>query len=107
MSFGESVFLAGFNQKTAKEDLFVKRNYGIPPHKQRGKTLEDSKRLSTKAGLVPLPCGADRLHLQAGWSVGPTCWPLLATSVLHHLKDHIYAVLLGQFDPRVLDAVDV
>jgi hypothetical protein len=31
MSFGESVFLAGFNQKTAKGDLFVKRNYGIPP----------------------------------------------------------------------------
>ena len=28
--FGESVFPAGFNQKTAKEDLFVKGNHGIP-----------------------------------------------------------------------------
>jgi hypothetical protein len=32
MSFGESVFLAGFNQKTTEEDLFVKGNYGNLPH---------------------------------------------------------------------------
>ena len=44
MSFGESVFSAGFNQKTIKEDLFVKRNHDIPQDKQRGKTLEDSRR---------------------------------------------------------------
>ena len=60
MSFGESVFPVGFNQKTAKEDLFVKGNHGIPPCKQRGKTLEDSRRISTKAEPEPLPGGADR-----------------------------------------------
>ena len=48
MSFGESVFLVEFTQKTAKENLFVKENHGILPHKQQGKTLEDSRRLSTK-----------------------------------------------------------
>ena len=46
MSFGESILSARFNQKTAKEDLFIKGNYGIPLRKQRGKTLEDSRRLS-------------------------------------------------------------
>ena len=44
MSFGESVFSAGFNQKTTMEDLFVKGNYGIPPCKQLGKDLEDTTR---------------------------------------------------------------
>ena len=58
MSFGESVFSAGFNQKTTKVDIFIKGNYGIPPHKQRGKTLEDSRRLSTEAGHMSLTCGA-------------------------------------------------
>jgi hypothetical protein len=42
MSFGEFVFLAGFNQKTAKEDLFVKRNYGILPG---GTAWKGSRRL--------------------------------------------------------------
>ena len=50
MSFSESVFSTGFNKKTAKEDLFVKRNHGIPPRNQLGKILEDSRRLSTEAG---------------------------------------------------------
>jgi hypothetical protein len=62
MSFGESMFLVGFNQKTAKEDLFIKRNHGIPPRKQRGKNLENSRRLSTKADPEPLPCGAGWPH---------------------------------------------
>ena len=52
MSFGESIFLAGFIQKTTKGDLFVKGNHRIPPRKQRGKTLEDSRRLSTKADVT-------------------------------------------------------
>jgi hypothetical protein len=30
MSFGESIFPAGFNQKTPKEDLFIEENHGIP-----------------------------------------------------------------------------
>ena len=37
MSFGDSVFSAGFIQKTIKGDLLVKKNYRIPPRKQRGK----------------------------------------------------------------------
>jgi hypothetical protein len=44
MNFGEFVFSAGFNQKTAKEDLFVKGNYEILSCKQCGNTLEDSRR---------------------------------------------------------------
>ena len=65
MSFGESVFLVGFNQKTTKEDLFVKGNHGISLWDQHGKVLEDSKRLSIEAGLNPLTCGAARPHCQA------------------------------------------
>ena len=66
MSFGEFVLSVRFNQKTAKEDLFVKGNYGIPPPKQHGKTLEDSRRLSIEAQPVPMTCGAGR-------PMGPTC----------------------------------
>jgi hypothetical protein len=58
------VFLAGFNQKTAKEDLFIKGNYRIPPCKQRGKTLEDYRRLSIEAKAKPLTCGVGP-HMQA------------------------------------------
>jgi hypothetical protein len=65
-SFGESVFSTGFIQKTVKGDLFVKGNCEIPPHKQRGKILEDSRRLSTEADLEGLPCGAGQPHRQAG-----------------------------------------
>jgi hypothetical protein len=48
-SFGESVFPAGFIQKTTKRYLFAKENIGIPPRHQRGKDLEDSRRLSIEA----------------------------------------------------------
>ena len=58
MSFSESLFSAGFIQKTVKGDLFVKENYEIPTRKQRGKILEDSRRLSTEADPEGLPCGA-------------------------------------------------
>jgi hypothetical protein len=57
------VFSAGFNQKTAKRDLFVKRNYGILPQELRGKVPEDTRRLSTKAVIDPLTCGADQPYL--------------------------------------------
>ena len=53
MSLGESVFLGGFNQKTVKEDLFIKGNRVIPLDKQRGTTLEDSRRQITKVELEP------------------------------------------------------
>jgi hypothetical protein len=42
-----------------------------------------------------------RPHLQAGQPSGAICQPLHSMSVLHRLKDHIYAVDLSQFDPRV------
>ena len=63
MSFGESVFLAGFNQKTVKEDLFVKRNHGILSRNQHGMTLEDSKKRTTEVGHMSLTCGDVRPHL--------------------------------------------
>ena len=60
MSFGESVFSAGFNQKTVKVDLHVRSNCVYPPRNGQQKTLEGSRRKITEAGLDPLPCGADR-----------------------------------------------
>ena len=78
MSFGESVFSAGFIQKTVKGDLFVKGNYGISSRKQHEKILEDSRRLPTKEDPEGLPCGADR-------PIGPTSQPPLRKSVPHHL----------------------
>ena len=54
------MFLAGFNRKNTKEDLFIKGNHGISPWDQHGKIPKDSRRLSTEAGLDPLTCGADR-----------------------------------------------
>ena len=70
MSFGESVFPVGFSHKTTMEDLFVKGNYRSPPRKQRGKTLEDSRRLSTVVEPMPLTCGAG----------SPTCGPPMLAS---------------------------
>ena len=85
MSFGESIFLAGFNQKTIKGDLFVKGNHGILPRDQRGKVPEDSKRLSTEAGLDPLTCGAARPHCQAARPLWAPPIILFVMLVLHRL----------------------
>jgi len=46
---------------------------------------------------------AGQSHLKAGQSRGPISKPPFATSVLHSLKDCIYAVALNQFDPRAQD----
>ena len=86
MSFGESVFSAGFIQKTIKGGLFVKGNYGILSCKQHGKIKEDSRRLSTKADPEGLPCGAAR-------PLGLPISLCVAMLVLHHLLGCIYAVL--------------
>ena len=94
MSFDEFMFLAGFNQKTAKEDLFIKGNHRIPPRKQHGKTLEDSRRLSTEDDR-------ERLTWEASQPMGPTSQPLLYTSVFHRLLDCIYAIVSSWFDSRV------
>jgi hypothetical protein len=72
MSFGESMFLAGFNQKTAKEDLFTKGNYGIPPRK-------DSRRLQRvnhqSEGQATDMWGQPAPHAGCPALVGPTCQP--------------------------------
>ena len=60
MSFGESVFPAGFNQKTAKEVLIVKGKYGVPSRYLRGKILEGSRSHVTEAEGHPLTGGATR-----------------------------------------------
>ena len=58
MSFGESMFPAGFNQKIAKEELIIKGKYGVLPWYLRGKTLEGSRSHVTKAKGHPLTGGA-------------------------------------------------
>ena len=64
MSFGESMFSAGFIQKTTKGDLFIKGNHVIPQHNRCGKTLEDSRSLSTKVEPETLTCGANQPHMR-------------------------------------------
>ena len=58
MSFGESVFLVGFNQKTTKEDLIIKGKYEVSPWYLHGKTLEGSRSHITEEGGHPLIGGA-------------------------------------------------
>jgi hypothetical protein len=63
MSFGESVFSAGFIQKTIKVDLDVKLNRPYPQWKQTKKVPEYSRGLHTEVvGEVP-PGGVGRPHL--------------------------------------------
>ena len=75
MSFGESVFSAGFILKTAKEDLFIKANHVYPQQNRREKTLEDSRRQTNKAEGRWLPCGAIQPHLLAARPLGPPISP--------------------------------
>ena len=97
------MFSAGFNQKTIKGDLFVKGNHVIPPRDQRGKVLEDSRRLSIEAGLDPLTCGAVRPHLETAWPLWAPPIILLVMSVLHRLLGCVLAVISSWFDPRAED----
>ena len=101
MSFDESLFPIGFNQKTTKGELFVIGNHVILPPNKCEKTLEDSSRLSIKVDSEPLSCGSGRSHLQASRYVGPSVSLHVAMLVLHRLKDHFYAILLSWFDPKV------
>jgi hypothetical protein len=63
----------------------------------------DLGRHHTEAGADVLTCGASWPHLQIGQSLIPTWQSLLHTSVLHHLNDCIYAILLSRFDLRAQD----
>ena len=63
MSFGESVFSVGFNQKTVKVDLHVRFNCAYPQWNRHQKVPEDSRGLHTKAEGERLPSAAARPHL--------------------------------------------
>ena len=91
MSFGKSIFFAGFIQKTVKVDLHVRFNRAYPQRKWPQKVLEDSRGLHTEADG------------EAGQPLGPTYQPSIAMLVLHRLLDCIYAIYSSRFDPRALD----
>ena len=87
------MFSAGFIQKATKGDLFIKGNYRISPRKQRGKILEDSRRLSTEAdpkGLPPVGHPAPRATRQP---------PLPYVGSPPPLRLHLRRSL-SRFDPR-------
>jgi hypothetical protein len=92
MSFGESVFLAGFNQKTEKEDQNVKYNQTYPWWKLLQKVPEDTRRHHTAADPERMTCRAGRPHHHAAQSpMGPICQELSEYSSTASL-DCIYAV---------------
>jgi hypothetical protein len=62
MSFGEFIFSVGFTQKTAKNNLNIKRYHGIILWCIHGKVREDTSGLHTKAVLESLPVGASWPH---------------------------------------------
>jgi hypothetical protein len=62
MSFGEFIFSTGFTQKTAKEDLSIKRYRRIILWRIHGKIPEDTRGLHTEAGLESWPGGAGKPH---------------------------------------------
>ena len=93
MSFGESVFSAGFIQKTVKADLHVRINRAYLPRNGHQKVPEDFRGHHTEAGAEGLPCGASRPHLQAAQPLGPPISPCLIISVLHRLLGCIYTIL--------------
>jgi hypothetical protein len=63
MSFGESVFSAGFIQKTVNADLYFRINHAYPPRNMHQKVSEDYRGHHTEAGAEGLPSGASRPHL--------------------------------------------
>ena len=97
MSFVESVFSAGFIQKIVKVDLNVKVNHAYLSRKQLQKVPRSH---ATEADMKRITGGAARPHLQVGRPLGPPIGLRLAMSVLHCLKDYIYAIYSSRFDPR-------
>ena len=103
MSFSESVFSTGLNQKTMKRGLFVNGNHRIPPWDQCGKVPKDSRRLSIEGDHMSLTCGAARPHLEVVWPLWAPPVILFVMSVLHHLLGYIPAIISSLFDPRAKD----
>jgi hypothetical protein len=71
MSFGKSVFLAGFIQKTVQVDLIARINHVYPWQKQLQKTLEDTRRQPSMTDPKRMISGAGWPHLQVGLLVPP------------------------------------
>ena len=67
------MFLAGFIQKTIKEDQIVKVIHAYPQRKLPQKVPENSRRHHTEAEAEALLGGASQPHLQADRPLGPTC----------------------------------
>jgi hypothetical protein len=63
ISFGESMFSAGFSHKTVKVDLYVRVNCAYPKRNRHQKDLEDSRGHHTTAGPEWLLGGAGWPHL--------------------------------------------
>jgi hypothetical protein len=68
MSFGESVFVVGFIQKTIKVDLNVRINRAYPQWDGHQKDLEYTRGYHTTAKGKPMPGRVGRAHL----SVSPS-----------------------------------
>ena len=81
MSFGESVFPAGFNQKTAKEDLIIKEKYRVPPLYLCGNTLEGSRSHVTEVEGHPL-IGGPWGRVACRWQPLALCLDVVSSSVL-------------------------
>ena len=91
MSFGESVFSAGFIQKNVKVDLHVRFNRAYPQRNGHQKTLEDLRGLCALAETGP-PVG----H-QVPWALMST--PPLNVGSPPPPRLHMCHPI-SQFDPR-------
>ena len=103
MSFGESMFSAGFIKETIKVDLYVRINHAYPRHKQHKKDLEDTRGHHTTVEGERQPGGTGQSHLHVGRSMGSTISLRLVMLVFHHLLGCIHAIHSSRFDPRAQD----
>ena len=92
MSFGESVFSAGFNQKTVRVGLHVRFNCAYPPRNGHYKVLEDTRGHHVEVERQRLPGRAGQPHPQAARPLGPPVGLRVAMSILHRLLGCIYIV---------------
>jgi hypothetical protein len=99
MSFGEFMFLAGFTQKTTKEDLNIKRDRGIISWLLCRNVLEDTRGHHAEAGHKTLPSGASWPHPKAAWptTMGNTYKLLESSSTASRMHLHRTS---SWFDPR-------
>jgi hypothetical protein len=87
MSFGESVFSAGFIQKTVKVDLDVRFSRTYPQRKQPRRFQK------TREDTTPKQRARRRQVCRSAGPLGPTSQSSIAVLVLHRLLGYIYAIL--------------